>query len=316
MARIRHGFTLIELLVVIAIIGVLVALLLPAIQAAREAARRTQCTNNLYQVGLALLNYTDQNGALPPGGLALTGYRIGWPGRVLPFMDGANRSDKMDDVAKNALVTTTPWRSDPQGRDPVWGPINAFVCPSSSLGPTSDKAYHSYSDVTLYQGVLHYRAVAGSELVDYRTGIAAYKDWTISGVMYPESKVRIGNITDGTTKTALLGEHSSGDVWPVAKRYTWGGIQPWTWGYYYYPDATPGWLMLDHKGIRYPINSQDFIHSADTNFSPFNSAHTGGAHFVMCDGSVQFVSNSTSMVVLHALATRANAETVETPGGM
>jgi len=107
--RMRAAFTLVELLVVIAIIGVLVALLLPAVQTAREAARRMQCGNHLRQLGLALLNYHEVNQAFPSGAFkGNCGYKMGWIVRVFPYLEQGPRFDSIHPV----LMTATPWRFD------------------------------------------------------------------------------------------------------------------------------------------------------------------------------------------------------------
>lgn len=308
----RRGFTLIELLVVIAIIAVLIALLLPAIQQAREAARRTQCTNNLKQLGLAMVNYHDINGVFPPGGLQITGYQVGWGGRLLPFVGEQARYDEIHREYKDGLVQRNAWRFPDQaphyGNRPEWASVPPYSCPSSPLGNTYGfNQYSSYNTFLSQHGALHYRGNAGSERRNYVTGSEAARNWTTSGIIYPDSRVRVSDIIDGTINTFLLGEHSAGFGWTDTKKAVWGGIQPWTWGYYFY-GVTSGWLMIDHKAIRYPINFPDYIHTADTNFSAFNSMHTGGAHFAMCDGSVRFFSENMSFDVYHALATRAGNE--------
>src|SRR5690349_21686365 len=135
----RWGFTLIELLVVIAIIAILIALLLPAVQQAREAARRTQCKNNLKQLGLAFHNYHDTytkfpNGSHPtptyPGG----GYHMGWAPKVFPYIDQANRVNAMEGFYPNPISYLGPWRIDTaphNGPNSIWGPVEVFACPSS-----------------------------------------------------------------------------------------------------------------------------------------------------------------------------------------
>ena len=307
----RSGFSLIELLVVIGIIAILIALLLPAVQQAREAARITQCRNNLKQVALALHGYHDTHTLFPPGGFPKNGYRIGWPARVLPYIEQGNRYDKIQALKPNALMSLEPWRyADDQGfgRDPVWtDPIATFACPTSPLGNRSPDitTWINRNPWALEQGALHYRANGGSFLTGFVPG-PTDRGYTTSGVIYPESTVALETISDGTSNTLLLGETSDSRGWPVHQRTAWGGINPWTWGYY---ENDQGYLMIDHKYIKHPIGySGQFPVSA----TPFRSAHAGrGACIAFCDGSVRYMSSSTSLELLHALATRAGGEVAE-----
>jgi len=176
MLRRRTGFTLIELLVVIAIIAVLVALLLPAVQQAREAARSSQCKNNLKQLGLAMHNYHDVNRVIPTGGydLTTTNYPMGWVPRLMPFFDQANRVSAMNSILDNYSSMRSPYRSHNQD-DPIFtNPISILSCPSSPLGErASDHPVSTNFPHANKQGALHYRACAGS--VDVNGGI---KPWT------------------------------------------------------------------------------------------------------------------------------------------
>lgn len=320
MARRKRGFTLIELLVAIAIIAVLIALLLPAIQQAREAARRTQCTNNLKQIGLALINYYDTNGVFPFGATRTTGYQLGWVPRVFPYLGEQTRYDEIHANDDSALMNRSPWRyaDTPHGGDEMeWSSVTSLVCPSSPLGDTYGfRLYESHNPYQVGQGALHYRANAGSQRYMFRYGRDRYLDWTESGVIYPESRTRMSDIVDGSKNTFLIGEHSAGTGWTDTYKGVWGGIQPWTWGYYFVGNASTvnGWMMVDHKAIRYPINFPEFVHSADTSFTAFNSAHGAGAHFAMCDGSVRFLSENMDFAIYHALATRNANEAIPNTG--
>jgi type II secretory pathway pseudopilin PulG len=314
---------LVELLVVIAIIGILVALLLPAVQAAREAARSSQCNNNIRQVALALQMYHDAQLHLPTGGdadPALVIYPIGWTVRVMPHMEEGDRLAIIQGFTNDALARIHPARiatPPSNGTSPVFlNPISTFACPSSLLGPKSPDAYvHTSAVHANEQGALHYRANGGRaertdispdpEFVRASGGRDAW--YSTSGVIYPKSKVKFGKISDGTSLTILLGEHSSTNG-RALQAAGWGGVQPWTWGFSSYSatDASAGFLMIDHKVLTYPINYAGTFY---TNESPYSSDHAGGsAKFAFCDGSVRVFTNDTSLKVLYALATRSGGE--------
>jgi prepilin-type N-terminal cleavage/methylation domain-containing protein/prepilin-type processing-associated H-X9-DG protein len=331
--RSRPGFTLVELLVVIAIIGILVALLLPAIQAAREAARAATCKNNIRQVALAMQMHHDAMKRLPTGGEKKGGvrYLMGWVPRVMKYFEEDNRRAVIEGFTKDALYFCQPRRLT---NPPHYGdhsiyidPITLFVCPSSELGTQSpDATISELPEVKAReQGALHYRAVGGRYIRP--EDAARYADdpsndpfkkgtwggsehpwYATHGVIYPNSKTEFGDITDGTSKTMLLGETSS-----AAGRKpndNWGGINPWTWGYYFYGTDEQGWLMIDHKYVRWPIG---YTGTYFTNATPFTSAHAGGGvHIAFCDGSVDFYPPETSVDVLQFMATRNGDETLPT----
>lgn len=322
--RLRGAFTLVELLVVIAIIGVLVALLLPAVQTAREASRRTACANNIKQLSLGMQMHHDVYGKLPPGGDANSGVRyvIGWPAHIMPFIELKNLRDQIDGLTTNALLTVMPWRfvAPPHNGDkPMFTDmIKVFQCPSSELGKKSPDAWNtSNPDINaINQAPLHYRANGGSATVELLQGNQSrHAWWCTSGVVYPKSNVRFADITDGTTNTILMGETSSAFGRPLFSR-SWGSIQPWTWGYYNYPaqtnppDESLGWLMIDHKVVTYPIG---YTGSFFTNETPFTSAHPNGVNMVFVDGSTRFMTKQTPLAVLQAMATRGWGETFNEP---
>ena len=165
-AQWRAAFTLVELLVVIAIIGVLVALLLPAVQSARESARRTQCSNNIKQLALAMQMHHDTFLKLPSGGDKDSGVRyvIGWPAQIFPFIEQKALRDQIEAQTTNALLTVMPWRfmSAPHyGDRPIYTDvISAFRCPSTEMGKKSPDAWRVDPDVNaINQGPMHYLAV-------------------------------------------------------------------------------------------------------------------------------------------------------------
>jgi prepilin-type N-terminal cleavage/methylation domain-containing protein/prepilin-type processing-associated H-X9-DG protein len=321
----RIAFTLIELLVVIAIIAILIGLLVPAVQKVREAAARTQCANNLHQIGVALHSYHDTYKHLPTGGDRRSGVRyvMGWTALVMPFFEENNRRTQIDAMTTNALLVSMPWRlvAPPHnGTSPLFtAPIPVFVCPASELGSLSPDAWVTTNpDINAAkQGALHYRANGGAPTLGLVQGTWSRHAWyTTSGVIYPESNVKLVGIADGTSNTILAGETSSAFGRPLVSR-SWGGIQPWTWGYYNYEGATSppslanGWLMIDHKMVAYPIG---YTGSFFTNETPFTSAHAaGGVNILLCDGSARFMTKETDLRTLQALATREGGEVVALP---
>ncbi len=320
-APIRRAFTLIELLVVIAIIAILIGLLLPAVQKVREAAARAQCQNNLKQLGLAMHNYHDANNTLPTGGdqkFPTILYKMGWVPLLMPYFEEGNRKAGIDALPNQAALQ--PWRQPAVGANVLFtSPMKILACPSSELIASSDAYPESGSPPTVHnqQGPLHYRANGGSPTQGLVQGTWSRHAWyTTSGVIYPASATQLSDISDGTSNTLLLGETSSA-IGRASPPDSWGGIQPWTWGYYNYGasakgyDPTIGWLMIDHKIMANPIG---FTGSFYTNETPLTSNHSGGVNVGLCDGSVRFLTKDTSLTaVLQPMATRAGGEVFAYP---
>ncbi len=219
----RRGFTLVELLVVIAIIGILIALLLPAVQAAREAARRSQCINNLKQVGLALHNYEDTFKTFPPGGVygypgdrstatAELPYHHTWLTKVLPFMEQQPLYNQMNillpswDVAANAPMPFAQMK------------VNTLICPSDA-GPTEPGSQTYWAAVTCYAGCeggwgFYYRySPTSSEQPAVKYPALTGKQ--MAGIFATGDTCKMATITDGTSNTVLVGEVYSGGFEPA-----------------------------------------------------------------------------------------------------
>ncbi|QDU63799.1 putative major pilin subunit [Planctomycetes bacterium Pan216] len=292
----RHGFTLVELLVVIAIIGVLVGLLLPAVQQAREAARRTQCLNNMKQIGTALHNYISNHQVLPPGSVAAN--ELGWTVMILPLMDRESLYSKFNfrsgsyrlaGKAENGLVR-----------------VGTFLCPSSS----EDRGLHDHDLIggqrvytTNYYGVagpIGSHPVTGSAYPSSPTS-GVHGALATGGVLYRDSSVRPTNIKDGLSHTLMLGEISreNPDIAGNSIRY-----RNWVRGA---PSTNTDPWFAGCKGVELPINSVP----ADTDFNnmAFTSNHEGGAHFVFGDASGRFVSQSVDFNVYLGSASRDGTET-------
>jgi prepilin-type N-terminal cleavage/methylation domain-containing protein/prepilin-type processing-associated H-X9-DG protein len=278
----RRGFTLIELLVVIAIIAILIGLLVPAVQQVREAAARTQCENNLKQIGLGLHNFHDSYRRFPSGIMAAIGSESG---AILPSSCPKCQQPPMPGKWGSWLTWIQPFVEEQNlynllnlnGREygycqgensPGAKVIPLYICPSDYV-PKSTIQYGVY-----YFGVNSYFGNAGT------------KAWPVSsaslnGVLYYNSRVRISDITDGTSNTLLAGERYSKDLAvPDSELSDWRG---WAWTNY----NSGG----DHLGdTSWPINSPASTIGQDSRKTNFGSGHEGGANFVLCDGSVRFLT--------------------------
>ncbi len=227
----RSGFTLIELLVVIAIIGVLVGLLLPAVQSAREAARRMSCSNNLRQVGLALLNYESSQGHFPPTD-ARTSSTAGWSlhARLLPFAEEGALADQID-------FDVTPFTGSWSGMSPAAAFVNLFATPISMLLCPSDLASAVQQSGGNSYGGNNYMVSFGSATADGSGKMYWVFSRPTDGIVYENSRVRIRNVTDGLSKTVFASEavrsvgddtaFSSGSPPPFPYQYTFNGSTGW-----------------------------------------------------------------------------------------
>ncbi len=282
------GFTLVELLVVIAIIGVLVALLLPAVQAAREAARRTQCTNNLKQLGLGMHNYHDIHGQFPLPGMVAN--HLGWNASILPQIEQGPLYDQVD--FNQASMGQFNSRHLPLSTTAV----DAYLCPSSSaetsLMPTTEGGQRVYT--MHYHGILGPYGTNPSTGQDYRcvNMTQAFGGECQQGIMWQWGS-NMRDVTDGTSNTYLFGEIS----WNAMDKY-----RPWLRAKY---SDHRGVLYLISKNIEFPINSGN---DTKWNAIAFGSEHPGGAQFGMADGSVRFVSETIDWGVYLATASKNGGE--------
>jgi len=303
-----RAFTLVELLVVIAIIGVLVALLLPAVQAAREAARRMSCQNNLKQIGLALHNYYDTFRVFPYNTKTTTTSTVvagqSWMFRILPFVEEQNLYSQVDDsvhfwATANVDVAKTV--------------VNTYLCPSD--GTNGNGSLDNHFDATGFRAITNYKSVAGAnwKFGNFTNSKQPGIRWNNStdgldqgnGIICrnlsfnPRNLTRIADITDGTSNTFAVGEMVP------AWQYN-------SWWYWYNGTAATAAIPLNYqieKGHQYlKDNDNDW-----KNNTSFFSLHPAGGQFVLCDGSVVFVSNSIDTDIYRGMATISGGETVKLP---
>ncbi|MFO1022998.1 MAG: DUF1559 domain-containing protein [Planctomycetales bacterium] len=278
----RRGFSLIELLVVIAIIGVLISLLLPAVQQAREAARRTQCKNNLKQIGLALHNYESAHRVYPPGVVGTTGSVASghllhtWYAQILPHLDQQNLqfaynfNYRFDNVVNAVAVSKT---------------VPVFICPTVVNPPI---------DNTFAPG--HYAGNAGVSPGDN------------DGILYPSSKIRPSDVQDGLSNTMFAGElnYEIGGWARGAINSGGGGGGGGSQGF---ARAVLRWWKCASAcaspGLNPPVTTCSS--SCERQFQ-MSSQHVGGAHILMGDGRVTFMSESTDLNVQKGLLTRSASD--------
>ncbi|MBI1348937.1 DUF1559 domain-containing protein [bacterium] len=304
----RSAFTLIELLVVIAIIAILIALLLPAVQQAREAARRTQCRNNMKQLGIALHNYHDTFNIMPPGAInpgvqtqaslpytsncAVECRNAPWSLMILPQIDQAPLYNQINfslPMGKAQRSGTGP--STDQGALFANTNLAAFVCPSDV----------PYNDPMQVSGTAHYAITNGRRssywfpALNIMEDIGPYKleGYTTKGMFGVNGACKLSEIKDGTSNTMMLSET------PFRKNATVYGPYWTAWNY--------------TSGVTYgqQINSRVAC-GGGTNGCPYawggGSAHTGGMHITKADGAVAFVSENMAFTLVRALVTISGGE--------
>lgn len=331
----KRAFTLVELLVVIAIIGILVALLLPAIQAAREAARRSQCLNRMKQIGLALQNYHDTKKTFPagvsdqPAIVAATGAVKTQPNfTMLSYIPPILTQMELGNLASQ-MNMKVHWSDEPNRTVVTNNPLTDFRCPShDQVEPTYFEAPGGSATEELSNLRSHYIAVMGAKFKCPL--VIAFTPWpertyTMSscgseggqannGVMYPGSNTSIKEITDGTTHTFLVGEQS----WDSGPQRFWsagaGSFNKMDTFIYGAKNIYAGLNIICRAVANNPAEAERCKDGKDaTNDMSFGSSHPGGCHFAMCDGSVQFIRQDVAIETLRAFASRKSGETVEAP---
>ena len=283
----RKAFSLVELLVTLAVIAILIALMLPAVQAARESARALQCKSNLRQIGLALHNYHGVYNGFPPAFVGSSdGWHPSWAWTVslLPFVEQGGMFDALD-VAVARFGAGEAWAGAPTAATETVLPV--YVCPSDP-GPDWNhrKSGHAKSS---YHGVLGNK----SQLV------WSYADLIQqNGVLYVNSSVAFEMMTDGSSHTVAVGECLL-DSGPTGKRGAiWAGMRGMADGTLWMSDTV--WWLNDEPDWR--INGPGE--------QAFSSHHPGGAHFVFADGAVRLLADSIDGRTLTRLAARNSGEPI------
>ncbi|QEH38565.1 Type II secretion system protein G precursor [Aquisphaera giovannonii] len=323
MAR-RRGFTLIELLVVIAIISVLIGLLLPAVQSAREAARRVQCTNNLKQMGLALHNYEGSTGSFPSGVISALA-NPSWtmpPGQCTAFPadigPGWSLFALMSPYLEQQVLTNSLNFSltiaDPSNQTTRQTRIATYVCPSDDA--TTGVSMYDCGDPpvasNLPQPVLpnlgpnSYVGCLGGATGGYPTSlVGCYEYQPFNGIFHRNSRVRIADITDGTSNTVGIGERDDYFV-----TTTWVGVIPGAEAIYN-PQRGKGCSNWRPPLVAVLAHGRQFtVNAPDASPGAFQSQHPAGGNFLFMDGSVRFVKSTMSLPTMWAICTRNLGEII------
>jgi prepilin-type N-terminal cleavage/methylation domain-containing protein len=322
------AFTLVELLVVIAIIGLLIALLLPAVQAAREAARRMECSNKIRQIALACHNHHDAKQVFPFGVLSTsetntanrwsqTGrHGISWSVQLFPFMELQSVQDQMVSVLKmnNSSFTldepiqtgdinwSTGTTNNPDSVTSTL-PLNAskielsqFFCPSCPIG--SKTPNYSNNAKSNYVGILGAEPMGNWESRGY--------NFKANGIFYPHSKTNFDTITDGTSNTLMFSECSAIIQFGTSN---WISPAPPLIG----PETAKFMGTCLKSAYNDPVNFKINTPNASNNEYHVSSLHLGGANFGIGDGSGRFIAETIDMVLYGQLATCAGGESVSVP---
>jgi prepilin-type N-terminal cleavage/methylation domain-containing protein/prepilin-type processing-associated H-X9-DG protein len=298
----RHAFTLIELLVVIAIIAILVGLLVPAVQKVREAAARTQCINNLHQIGVALHNYHDVKKALPAGYTASGPYSDGatdttpgwgWAAWILPYLE------------QETLYRSLNFKGPVESSSAIQTVVQLYLCPSDLTPAAPFTVSDGFGKAIVLAAPSSYAACVGGD----ESGTA---DLSGLGIFYRNSRTRLTDVTDGTSNTIMIGERA----WANANGIWAGAINngvclrgkqnpcPGS-GAAWYPAGT---LVLAHSHLNNALTD------TDGGLDDFSSLHHGGSNILLADGSVRLIRSipgdtpdgyTADSLAFQALGTRA-----------
>jgi prepilin-type N-terminal cleavage/methylation domain-containing protein/prepilin-type processing-associated H-X9-DG protein len=294
----RRAFTLVELLVVIAIIGILVSMLLPAVQSAREAARRMQCGNNLKQFGLALHNYHAAHNMLPISVEYEAGSGKGWIISLLPHLEQSALYEKFTPGFQGNYPANGLMKAE--CRDAMKTPIPLLHCPSDPSAKQNSTEQWQWIGIevalTSYKGVLGDTRMGGNKSIHGGSEPDCHLTPNCNGLFWRHNykrPIRLADIRDGSTNTLMVGE-ARPRFFPCSAAYFSNG---------------------DYASTYAPLNyvPQPFVHADWWNYWGFSSDHPGGANFCLADGSVHVVSTSIDHTLYRQLSTRAGGEVVAVP---
>ena len=304
LSSLRRAFTFVELLVVVAVIGILVGLLLPAVQAAREAARRMTCMNNVRQIGLAFHLYHDVLETFPPGTLTSNGTNssFGWGALILPYLEQANVKDLVD---FNQRVYDEVNQKAGQTRLPF------YLCPSDSDSEIRDVDYYNpdkgWTLEKLKLSPSHYAGIVTEKISNF--GAETTDGWTLKndelGCLIISRAIRIQDVLDGTSNTFMVMEASSYEN-PRAKVYDNGS---WIIGTNIFRKTT---APINYKPTCEHFQSGNLVWSCSQCCAyqyEARSRHPSGLNALFVDGSGRFISENIDLTILAATITRARGET-------
>lgn len=327
----NQGFTLVELLVVIAIIGILIGMLLPAVQQVREAARRITCANNMRQIALACLNFESANMAFPAGRRGLEADQplhqglgpgvIGADGTsfmvtILPFVEQENALNQIGDIIAKQVWSHTGSKWDVAGEDPatlavIEEQISFYNCPSDESAETTSISPIPSNNVVsvdpddsdaVIAGTASYAGCTGSGFRGGTyAGIGSKGNTSIkyenNGMLMYSNQIQIGDVTDGTSNTFIVGETVEGDhefqfnVWSLGLRYV-------------------SCSRHTNTPLNFPIGLQASQNLWSGSNGGFASRHSGGANFGHVDGHVSFINENIDQDLYEAISTRLGGEVI------
>ena len=289
----RRGFTLIELLVVIAIIAILIALLLPAVQQAREAARRTQCKNNLHQIGIAMHNYHDSFRILPPGQVTSVHWlrtdstMWGWAVMLLPYLD----QSPMYNLLTPGDVTLGAALADATRRKGLETSLEVFLCPSDS-----SQLLNFDRPITSPPLQARVRVATANYIAAHGVCAWVYGSGRQQGVFGHNSRTRFRDFIDGQSSTIVAGERATtlpgpNNTTAMAGAAIWAGTNQNPQASIWFNPTLPSEYADCVMGLGYaPINTTSGPLAGPPH--QYSSVHEGGAHFLFGDGSVHFLSEN------------------------